>query len=117
MMMSTLTRAGDASQPLGRYLDEIRVDALLSADEERRLAAAIARGDDDARTRLIRHNLRLVVRIARDYTGRGLTLDDLVGEGNLGLIRAAEEFDPALRRPVQHLCVVLDQAVDPARAA
>ena len=94
-MMSTLTRAGDASQTLGRYLDEIRGDALLSADEERRLAAAIARGDKDARSRLIRHNLRLVVRIARDYTGRGLTLDDLVGEGNLGLIRAAEEFDPA----------------------
>jgi RNA polymerase primary sigma factor len=93
-MMSTLTRAGDASQTLGRYLDEIRGDALLSADEERWLAAAIARGDKEARTRLIRHNLRLVVRIARDYSGRGLTLDDLVGEGNLGLIRAAEEFDP-----------------------
>jgi RNA polymerase primary sigma factor len=94
-MMSTLTRSGDASQALGRYLDEIRVDALLSADDERRLAAAIARGDAEARTRLIRHNLRLVVRIARDYANRGLTLDDLVGEGNLGLIRAAEEFDPA----------------------
>lgn len=95
-MMLTSTRVGgDASQHLGRYLDEIRVDALLSADEERRLAAAIARGDADARARLIRYNLRLVVRIARDYIGRGLTLEDLVGEGNLGLIRATEEFDPA----------------------
>ena len=94
-MMSTLTRPGDTSQHLGRYLDEIRVDALLTADEERRLAAAIARGDAEARARLIRYNLRLVVRIARDYTGRGLTLDDLVGEGNLGLIRATQEFDPS----------------------
>ena len=55
----------------------------------------IARGDKDARARMIRANLRLVVRIARDYTGRGLSLDDLIGEGNLGLIRASEEFDPA----------------------
>ncbi len=93
-MMSFSTRASDASTLLGSYLDEIRVDPLLSAEDERMLAAAIKRGDLDARARLIRANLRLVVRVARDYLGRGLTLDDLVGEGNLGLIRATEEFDP-----------------------
>ena len=69
-------------------------DGLLSADEERSLARAIAGGDAGARGRLARSNLRLVVRIARDYAGRGLELDDLVGEGNLGLLRAVEEFDP-----------------------
>jgi RNA polymerase primary sigma factor len=76
------------------YLRQIRDDSLLSAAEECALAEAIALGDQDARARMIRSNLRLVVRIARDYSGRGMTLDDLIGEGNLGLIRAAEEFDP-----------------------
>jgi RNA polymerase primary sigma factor len=76
-------------------LGEIQRNQLLTAAEETTLAAAIARGDAGARTRMIQSNLRLVVRIARDYVGRGLSLDDLIGEGNLGLIRAAEEFDPA----------------------
>jgi RNA polymerase primary sigma factor len=83
-----------ASNPLNIYLRQIKDDPLLSAAEERSLAEAIARGDRDARARMIRANLRLVVKIARDYVGRGLVLDDLIGEGNLGLIRAAEEFDP-----------------------
>ncbi len=76
------------------YLQEIKNDALLTAAEERELAAAIARGDKDARKRMIEANLRLVVKIARDYVGRGIALDDLIGEGNLGLIRATQEFDP-----------------------
>ena len=71
-----------------------RTTALLTAAEERELAAAIARGDSEARRRMIEANLRLVVRIARDYVGRGISLDDLIGEGNLGLIRATQEFDP-----------------------
>ena len=75
------------------YLGQIRKDALLSAAEERALAEAIKAGDKDARSRMIRANLRLVVKIARDYAGRGMSLDDLIGEGNLGLIRAAEDFD------------------------
>lgn len=79
---------------LNVYLREIRDDALLSAAEERSLAEAIAQGDKDARARMIQANLRLVVKIAREYLGRGMTLDDLIGEGNLGLIRATEEFDP-----------------------
>jgi RNA polymerase primary sigma factor len=72
-----------------------RAARLLSADEERALAAALAGGDPDARDRLVGSNLGLVVTIARQYLGRGLELDDLAGEGNLGLIRAAEGFDPA----------------------
>lgn len=84
----------DTSSALNLYLREIREDCLLSAAEEHALAEAIARGDRDARARMIQANLRLVVKIARDYVGRGLVLDDLIGEGNLGLIRAAEEFDP-----------------------
>ncbi len=54
----------------------------------------------------------LVVRVARHYVGRGLMMDDLVGEGNLGLIRAAEDFDPQLGDPLQHVCDVLDQGID-----
>ncbi len=67
---------------------------MLTAAEECPLAEAIARGDKDARSRMIQANLRLVVKIARDYVGRGMILEDLIGEGNLGLIRAAEEFQP-----------------------
>jgi RNA polymerase primary sigma factor len=84
----------DVPTLLQLYLREITDDSLLTASEECSLAAAIARGDSEARSRMIQSNLRLVVRIARDYLGRGLQLDDLIGEGNLGLIRAAEEFDP-----------------------
>ena len=80
---------------MDEYLSAISEDALLSASEERALAEAQARGDVSARARLIRSNLRLVVRIARDFQGRGLSMDDLVGEGNLGLIRAVEQFDPS----------------------
>jgi RNA polymerase primary sigma factor len=67
---------------------------LLTASEECRLAGAIAQGDRNAMSRLVEANLRLVVRVAQDYVGKGLTLDDLIGEGNLGLIRAAQKFDP-----------------------
>lgn len=81
------------SAALDLYLGEIQSGDLLTAAEEAALARAIAAGDEAARARMIGANLRLVVRIARDYLGRGLALDDLIGEGNLGLIRAAEEFD------------------------
>src|SRR5271165_4058741 len=79
---------------LHTYFRDINQASLLSAAEERELAEAIARGDHDARGRMIEANLRLVVKIARDYLGRGMLIDDLIGEGNLGLIRAAEGFDP-----------------------
>ena len=70
-------------------------DPRLSAAEERTLAEAVARGDADARERFIRANLGLVTVIARQYRDKGLDLDDLIGEGHLGLIAAVERFDPA----------------------
>jgi RNA polymerase primary sigma factor len=92
-MNADCTKRADAPS-FDLYLTEIQLDSLLTQCEERTLAHAIASGDDQARGRMIRANLRLVVKIARDYVGRGLSFEDLVGEGNLGLIRAAEEFDP-----------------------
>ena len=68
--------------------------AGLSTQEEHELAARIANGDREARNRLVQANLGLVGTIAREFLGRGLAFEDLVAEGNLGLIRAAEEFDP-----------------------
>ncbi len=85
--------SSSSSNPLGAYFREIREGSLLSSDEERTLADAIRNGDEDARNRLVQCNLRLVVKVARDFVGRGLALEDLVGEGNLGLIRAAECYD------------------------
>ncbi len=80
--------------PLETYLREINETRLLTADEEKMLARAIAKGDAQARDRMVRANLRLVVNIARGYTGKGLGLQDLIEEGNLGLLRAVEGFDP-----------------------
>ena len=80
--------------PLETYLREINETALLTAQDERDLANAIAQGDVRARDRMVRANLRLVVNIARGYTGKGLSLQDLIEEGNLGLLRAVEGFDP-----------------------
>ncbi len=82
--------------PLETYLREINETALLSARDEHELADAIADGDVKARDRMVRANLRLVVNIARGYTGKGLSLQDLIEEGNLGLLRAVEGFDPAI---------------------
>ena len=82
--------------PLETYLREINETALLTASDERELAVAIGNGDTAARDRMVRANLRLVVNIARGYTGKGLGLQDLIEEGNLGLLRAVEGFDPAM---------------------
>jgi RNA polymerase primary sigma factor len=81
---------------LETYLREINETSLLSADDEHELAIAIGGGDGQARDRMVRANLRLVVNIARGYTGKGLSLQDLIEEGNLGLLRAVEGFDPAI---------------------
>ena len=80
--------------PLETYLREINETALLTADEEKSLARLIGVGDNAARDRMVRANLRLVVNIARGYSGKGLALQDLIEEGNLGLLRAVEGFDP-----------------------
>src|ERR1700744_6169957 len=90
-------RASSAVQsPLETYLREINETSLLSARDEQELATAIGQGDIRARDRMVRANLRLVVNIARGYTGKGLSLQDLIEEGNLGLLRAVEGFDPAM---------------------
>ncbi len=96
-MPSTRRRPSAAVQtPLETYLREINETALLSASDEQELAEAIGRGDSRARDRMVRANLRLVVNIARGYTGKGLGLQDLIEEGNLGLLRAVEGFDPGI---------------------
>jgi RNA polymerase nonessential primary-like sigma factor len=76
------------------YLNEIGFSPLLSAEEEVFFARKALRGDQAARRRMIESNLRLVVKISRRYVNRGLALLDLIEEGNLGLIRAVEKFDP-----------------------
>ncbi|MEM9366123.1 MAG: RNA polymerase sigma factor RpoD/SigA [Planctomycetota bacterium] len=88
-------KSASAQSPLETYLREINETPLLSADEETELAGRIADGDVMARDQMVRANLRLVVNIARGYTGKGLGLQDLIEEGNLGLLRAVEGFDPA----------------------
>ncbi len=93
-MSCTRAKYAGHANSLQIYLREIKDEALLTAAEECAMAQAIGRGDDDARSRMIQANLRLVVKISRDYLGRGLVLEDLIGEGNVGLIRAAEEFEP-----------------------
>lgn len=87
-------RSEAAQSPLETYLREINETPLLSAEEEGELAGRIAQGDVMARDQMVRANLRLVVNISRGYTGKGLGLQDLIEEGNLGLLRAVEGFDP-----------------------
>lgn len=96
-MSKVRRRSNPAVQsPLETYLREINETSLLSAHDEQDLAVAIGQGDIQARDRMVRANLRLVVNIARGYTGKGLGLQDLIEEGNLGLLRAVEGFDPAM---------------------
>ncbi|MFZ4599228.1 MAG: sigma-70 family RNA polymerase sigma factor, partial [Terrimicrobiaceae bacterium] len=76
------------------YLREIAKFPLLTPAEEVQLARKIKRGDAEARARMVRCNLRLVVKIARDYGNYGLPLLDLISEGNIGLMKAVERFDP-----------------------
>lgn len=89
-------RSDSVQSPLETYLREINETPLLSAEEEKQLAYRIEDGDTEAREQMVRANLRLVVNIARSYTGKGLGLQDLIEEGNLGLLRAVEGFDPSM---------------------
>ena len=83
----------ETSEPLQIYLNEIGQIPLLSEEEERILGERSARGDEEARKKLSEGNLRLVVSLAKRYTGRGIPLMDLILEGNMGLMRAAEKYD------------------------
>ena len=84
----------DADTAIKLYLREIGQVKLLTPEEEIKLAARIKKGDKKAREQMIKANLRLVVKIARDYDGIGLPLLDLISEGNIGLMKAVERFDP-----------------------
>ena len=84
--------------PLETYLKEINETALLTANDEKELSNRISAGDGAARDRMVRANLRLVVNIARGYSGKGLPLQDLIEEGNLGLLRAVEGLDPNMNK-------------------
>ena len=90
-----MRRKDESESTFQTYLHEINKIDLLTADEEKELAGRIAKGDNDARERMIRANLRLVVNIAKSYAKKGLSLMDLIEEGNLGLLRAVQGFDPS----------------------
>ena len=98
---------------LNRYLDEIGQGELLSNDEERQLAERIAKGDDKALSRLVEANLKFVVTVARQYKGRGVAMEDLVSEGNIGLMKAAAKFDASRGvRFVNYAVVHIRQAIE-----
>ncbi|MCP3686895.1 MAG: RNA polymerase sigma factor RpoS, partial [Gammaproteobacteria bacterium] len=90
----TPSRRATDGDPTKLYLKEIEVSPLLTAEEEVYYSRLALKGDTAARDKMIECNLRLVVKIARRYMNRGLALLDLIEEGNLGLIRAVEKFDP-----------------------
>jgi RNA polymerase primary sigma factor len=95
--MLLIRRKSSAVQStLETYIREIDRTPLLTSDQEKDLAYRVEEGDSEAREHMVRANLRLVVSLARGYVGRGLALDDLIAEGNLGLLRAVEGFDPAM---------------------
>lgn len=93
MTPRTARRDVHSNSPLQIYLHDINSTPLLNAEEERTLAARVAEGDPYAREHMVKANLRLVVNIARGYLNKGLSLEDLIEEGNLGLMRAVEGYD------------------------
>ncbi len=88
-----ISMEAEMTEPLKIYLNEIGQIPLLDAEEEKELGRRMAAGDDTARSRLEEGNLRLVVSLAKHYTGRGVALMDLIQEGNIGLMRAVEKYD------------------------
>jgi RNA polymerase primary sigma factor len=89
-----LTRDHESENGIKIYLREIGSIPLITPKEEIKLAARIKKGDKDARAHMIKANLRLVVKIAHDYSNLGMPLLDLISEGNIGLMKAVERFDP-----------------------
>jgi RNA polymerase primary sigma factor len=96
MTPRAVRRDTNSQSPLQIYLHDINATPLLSVEEERSLALRVAEGDPYAREHMVKANLRLVVNIARGYLGKGLSLEDLIEEGNLGLMRAVEGYDGAM---------------------
>ena len=90
------SRESETPELLARYFSSISQGELLTLEEEVSLGELAKAGDRRARTRLIERNLRLLVAVAKRYRGMGLPIEDLIQEGNLGLIKAAEKFDPDL---------------------
>ena len=100
---------------LNLYLDEIGREQLLSSEEERTLSERIKAGDERALQRLVEANLRFVVKIAAQYRGKGLQLDDLISEGNIGLMKAAAKFDASRgTRFVNYAVVQIRQEIERA---
>ncbi len=94
MELTNSLMAYDSDHGMKIYLKEISLTPLLSIEEETALAERIKMGDQAARDLMIRANLRLVVKIAGDYSGYGVSMSDLVSEGNIGLMKAVDRFDP-----------------------
>jgi RNA polymerase primary sigma factor len=78
---------------LQKYFDEIGMHQLLSQEQEQKISERVLKGDERALNRLVEANLRLVAYVARDYQHQGLSMDDLISEGNLGLVKAASKYD------------------------
>jgi len=100
---------------LNKYLDEIGRESLLSAEEERQLSEKILQGNTRALNKLVEANLRFVVSIASQYRGKGLSMEDLISEGNLGLLKAAGKFDATKgTRFVNYAVVYVRQFIEKA---
>lgn len=102
---------------LNRYLDEIGKEQLLTNEEERQLAERIAKGDSRALSKLVEANLKFVVTVARQYKGKGVAMEDLVSEGNIGLMKAAAKFDASkgvrfVNYAVVHIRQAIEKAID-----
>lgn len=102
------------SASLDKYLQEIGKEELITVEEEVELAQRIKKGDQEALEKLTKANLRFVVSVAKQYQNQGLSLPDLINEGNLGLIKAAEKFDETRGFKFIFVCRVVDSSVDPA---
>ena len=89
----------------------MRLDRSLCCQKKRKETLGVKRasGDEDARRKLEEGNLRLVVSLAKHYTGRGITLMDLIQEGNIGLMHAAEKYDYTKENSIFHICILVDQ--------
>jgi RNA polymerase primary sigma factor len=103
---------------LNKYLDEIGREKLLTVEQERQLSSRIKNGDERAKNKLIEANLRFVVVIARQYKDKGLSMEDLVSEGNIGLMKAAKKFDAERGlRFVNYAVVYIRQQIEKALAS